>query len=343
MRQVLQTIYLFELGIETDNMLQTLEEPIVNLGQFMYTLHAISFIHSLRYSENALVCRCFKRGIQIIDMEVFILRKSMHSLTNHSETLLDSIFECATNSHYFTYGLHGTTQLAVHAAELTQVPARNLTNNIVQRRFEEGRGRLCHRVFQFKQSVSKTKFGRHECQRITGSLGSQSGRAAKPRIDLDDTIVFRFGVKSILYVTLAHNTQMAYDTNSQRTEFMIFGVGKCLRRSNDDRLAGMNAQRVEILHIADRDTVVISVAHHFVFYLFPALERFLYQYLRRERECFLHHRIQFLLVIAKTGTESSQSIGSTDDNRITEFRSCTTSLFNGLASFGFDRFHIYLV
>ena len=32
MRQVLQTIYLFELGIETDNMLQTLEEPIVNLG-----------------------------------------------------------------------------------------------------------------------------------------------------------------------------------------------------------------------------------------------------------------------------------------------------------------------
>jgi len=57
-------------------------------------------------------------------------------------------------------------------------------------------------------------------------------------------------------------------------------VGEGLRRSDHDTLAGMDAERVEVLHVADRDAVVETVAHHLVLYLLPALERLLDQYLR---------------------------------------------------------------
>ena len=50
----------------------------------------------------------------------------------------------------------------------------------------------------------------------------------------------------------------------------------------------MDAQRVEILHIADRDTVVKTVTHHLVLHLLPATEALLNQYLRREGESFFH-------------------------------------------------------
>ena len=72
---------------------------------------------------------------------------------------------------------------------------------------------------------------------------------------------------------------MADDTDSQFAQFMIFGIGKCLRRSDNDTFAGMDSQGVEVFHITNRNTVVETVAYHFVFNLFPAFETLLHQYL----------------------------------------------------------------
>ena len=58
---------------------------------------------------------------------------------------------------------------------------------------------------------------------------------------------------------------------------MVLVVGKCLRRSYHNTLSGMYSERVEVFHIADSDAVVVFVAHHFVFYLLPAFETFLYE------------------------------------------------------------------
>ena len=98
---------------------------------------------------------------------------------------------------------------------------------------------------------------------------------------------------------------MTDDTNGESTQFMIFRVSEGLRRSDDDGLAGMNTQRVEILHITNGDTVVISVAHDLIFDLFPSLQGLLYQHLRREREGFLREDIQLLLVVAKARTQTA--------------------------------------
>ena len=73
---------------------------------------------------------------------------------------------------------------------------------------------------------------------------------------------------------------MADDSYRKLAEQVVLMVGEGLRGSDHDTLAGMDSERVEVLHVADRDAVVVAVAHHLVFYLLPALEGLLYQHLR---------------------------------------------------------------
>ena len=92
---------------------------------------------------------------------------------------------------------------------------------------------------------------------------------------------------------------MTHDLYGKLAEIMIFFVCKRLGRCHYDTFACMDSQRVEVLHVADRDTVVITVADHLVFDLFPALERLLDKHLRRERESLFTNLFQFLLVVAE--------------------------------------------
>ena len=97
---------------------------------------------------------------------------------------------------------------------------------------------------------------------------------------------------------------------------MVFAVGECLRRSYDNRLACVDAKRVEILHIADCNTVVIRVANNFVLNLFPPFQALLHQNLRRKRECLFTQRIQFHSIIAEAGAETAQRVRRTDNYRV---------------------------
>ena len=51
---------------------------------------------------------------------------------------------------------------------------------------------------------------------------------------------------------------------------LVLLVVERLRRRHDDRLARVDAHRVEVLHVADGDAVVARVAHDLVLDLFPA-------------------------------------------------------------------------
>ena len=53
------------------------------------------------------------------------------------------------------------------------------------------------------------------------------------------------------------------------------GSGQRLDRRDDDRVAGVDAERVDVLHRAHRDARVLGVAHHLVLDLLPADEALL--------------------------------------------------------------------
>ena len=98
---------------------------------------------------------------------------------------------------------------------------------------------------------------------------------------------------------------MTDDLDGQCTEFMIFGVCQRLRGRDHDRLARMDAKRIEVLHVTYGDTIVITVAHHLVFNLLPAFQTLLHQHLWGERESLLGQFVEFLLIVAEARTQSA--------------------------------------
>ena len=227
--------------------------------------------------------------------------------------------------------------------ELREVPAGNLADHVVEGRFEEGRGGLGDGVLEFEEPVAHAQLGGHESQGIAGGLAGERRRTAQAGIDLDDAIVFALGVEGVLHVALAHDADVADDLDGQGAELVILGVGERLRGGYHNRLAGMNAEGVEVFHVADGDAVVVAVAHHLVFNLLPALERFFDEHLGREREGFLGQPIELFLIVAETGAQSAQGVGGTYDDGIAEVGGCMAGLLNGFAGLALDGLHADLV
>ena len=200
----------------------------------------------------------------------------MHALTNHAQAFLQSLLEGATDGHHLTDAFHRRAELALDAAKLRQVPSWNLHSYVVECRFEEGRRGLGDRVLQFEETIAQSQLRRDEGKWIARGLGGQRRRAAEAGVYFDDAIVFRLRVEGILHVAFAHDADVSDDFDGQRTQFVVLAIGERLRRSDDNRLSRMDAQWVEVLHVADGDTVVVAVAHHLIFYLFPTPQRFLH-------------------------------------------------------------------
>ncbi len=116
------------------DILQTFDKPSVYLCQFVDALYAVTLFQSLCDSEDTEVCRVCKFFVKILELSVVIAYKSVHALTNHTETLLDEFFERTTYTHDLTDRLHAGTYLTAYTCKLSEVPTRNLTNQVVERR-----------------------------------------------------------------------------------------------------------------------------------------------------------------------------------------------------------------
>ena len=77
---------------------------------------------------------------------------------------------------------------------------------------------------------------------------------------------------------------MAYNPDGKFTKIVVLGIRQGLGWGNNDAFSRMDAERVEILHVADGNAVVIFVTDNLVLYLFPAFQGFLHKDLRREGE-----------------------------------------------------------
>ena len=114
---------------------------------------------------------------------------------------------------------------------------------------------------------------------VAGGLGGQGGGAADAGVDLDDVILVAFGVEGKLDVAAAFDPQRADDLEAGRAQHLVFFVGEGLAGRDDDAVAGVDAHRVEVFHVADGDAVIGGVAHDLVLDFFPAAHALLDQHL----------------------------------------------------------------
>ena len=115
-----------------NDILHALNEPRINLGEVEESLYGVALFKSLSNGEDTEVGWVGKFLVEVVEFDMIVAYKSVHSLTNHTETLLKHFLKRAADRHNLAYRLHRRTDLTAHACELGEVPTWNLTDEIVE-------------------------------------------------------------------------------------------------------------------------------------------------------------------------------------------------------------------
>ena len=87
-------------------MLQTLQEPDINLRQLLDALDGVTLFKCLGDGEDTEVGRISQLLVKVVELRVVVAHEAVHALTDHAETLLDHLLEAAADGHDLTDGLH---------------------------------------------------------------------------------------------------------------------------------------------------------------------------------------------------------------------------------------------
>ena len=139
----------------------------------MNLLDAVTHLQGFRHYEDTHVGRFVEGLLNILNPDLVVLHKTVHTLTYHPQTFLQGLLESTADGHYLTHALHRRTQLTLHPVELREVPTGNLDDHIVKGRLEEGTRGLRHRVLQFEESVTQSQFSGDKSQGIARGLRCQ--------------------------------------------------------------------------------------------------------------------------------------------------------------------------
>ena len=324
------------------DVLHALQEPRVNLGELVDTVHGIAFFQCLCNGEDTQVGRILQFLVQIVKLGVVIAHESVHALTNHTETFLNQFLETTSDGHDFTYRLHAGTNLAAHTGKLGQVPTRNLADEVIQ-----GWSHVCRvsssHLTNLVQGIAQGNLGSHEGQWVTRSLGSQGRRTGQTGIYLDDSVVVCLSVEGELDVALAHDVQVAHATDGDILQVFHLVLSEGAGRSHYNGLTCVDAQRVEVLHGSHGEAVVVRIADALELDFLPSLEALFHQHLRCKGEGTLCYFYESLLIGADTGTQATQCIGRTDHDRVADAACSCDGIFHGLTSLGYRNLEVYLV
>ena len=71
-----------------NDILHALNEPRVNLGEVEESLYCVALLKSLSDGEDTEVGWVGKFLVEVVELDMVVAHESVHSLTNHAETLL---------------------------------------------------------------------------------------------------------------------------------------------------------------------------------------------------------------------------------------------------------------
>ena len=97
---------------------------------------------------------------------------------------LNRLLKRAANTHNLTNTLHATAQQPADPAELLEIPARNLDNDVIQARLEACASNLRDAVLDFVERNTETKLSGDESERVTGSLRGEGRRTRQTSVNL---------------------------------------------------------------------------------------------------------------------------------------------------------------
>ena len=224
------------------------------------------------------------------------------------------------DGHDLTGGLHLGAESVVRVNELVKRPARELDNAVVEGRFEACLGLAGNGVGDLIQAIADCNLCGYLCNRVAGCLGSQCRGTGNTRVYLDYGVLEGFRIERVLHVAAALDAQLGDDVECRGTEHLIFLVAQGLRRCNYDRVAGVYADRVNVLHVTDGDGVALVVAHYLVLDFLPACDALLDQNLVHAgvHDAGGRNFAQLLPGVGNAAAGAAECVRRTDDDRQTD-------------------------
>ena len=263
--------------------------------------------------------------------------ETMAALLERTERLLHRLGEGSADGHNLTHRLHRRTEHPAGARELLERPARNLGDDIIDRRFEAGWGLLRDVVGDLVERVTDRELGGDLGDREAGGLRRKGRGATHTRIHFDDDLTAGLRVDRPLDVRAAGLDTDPSDTGERTVaHLLVLDIGKGLGRSDGDGVAGVHTHRVEILNRADDHTVVGAVTHDLELVLLPALDRLLDQDLRDGAgvEAVGRHALVLLHRLRNAGSPTAEDVGRPDDDRKADLVDRSLRLVHGVGDGG---------
>ena len=279
--------------------------------------------------------------IKVFELHMVVANETMHALTYHAQALLKHFLEAATDTHDFADGLHAGADLAAHTRKLREVPARNRTNQVVERRSNVSTVRSSH-FANLIESVAEGNLCSHKSKRITGCFTCESRRTGQTSVDLDDAIVVCLCVEGKLDVALAHDIQVTNALDSEFLKHLNLLVFQRTSRSYHNTFACMNAERIEVLHRSDGEAMVVGVADALELNLLPTFEALLNKYLRGESEGTFCNLLESLLVRTNAASQTAKCVSRANHDGIADATGSCDGFVECLASLACRHFQVNL-
>ena len=194
--------------------------------------------------------------------------------------LRERLPERAADRHRLADRLHVGRQPSLAARELLEGEARDLRDDVVDRRLEGGGRRPGDVVGDLVERVADGEAGGDLRDREAGRLRGQRRGARDPRVHLDDDDLAALGVDPELDVRAAGlDADGADHLDRLVAELLVERVAEALGGRDGHRVARVDAHRVDVLDRADDDHVVVAIAHQLELELAPAEHRLLDEHL----------------------------------------------------------------
>ena len=206
-------------------------------------------------------------------------------------------------------------------------------DHVIQRRFK---GRASVGKYDLIQRLTDPDLGRDPRDGISTGLACQRRGAGYPGIDLDEVILRRAGIQRELHVAAAFDLQRADDLQGAVPQHLVVFIGEGLRWADHDGIAGVNAHRIHVFHIADGDRGVARVPHYLVFDLFVALYALFDQHLfhRGKLQAVFQQGQQLVFILGKAAAGAAQRKGGAQHHGIADPVRDAPPLFQRTGHFG---------
>ena len=335
--QSLNILALTQLAFHVDNLLEGLQEVGGDHGDLMDLLQRDALADQFGNSKDVVRTELLDILQQLLHAHAVKLGQVQMMSTDFQRTdaLQQSLLQIGADVHDLAGGLHLSAQLIGCGGELVEGEAGQLGNNVVQLGLESsvGVGNL-----DVLQGHTNSDLGSHAGNGITGSLGSQSGRAGNAGVDLDQIVLRGVRIQSKLDVAAAFNLQLLDELDGGVVQHLLVFLAQGHDGSDNAGVTGMHADGINVLHAADGDGMVVGVTHDLELDFLVALDGLLDQNLMHGRQiegidADLH---QLLIVVSKAATGAAQGKGRAQNNGIADAVCSFLGFFQRIGNLGGD-------